>query len=253
MRNVNKGGSHAVVELCKLGSHGCTKLCVQVGERLVEQEDLRVADDCTSQSDTLFLTAGQRLRLSVEQVRDIQNARGFLNLLLDDFLRNFAQLQTERHVLEHRHMRIQSVVLEHHCDLTILRCNIVDQTVADAQFAFGNLFQTRDHTQGCGFTATGRSDQNQKLLVFDLQIEIGNGSYAARILFIDMLQRYACHLFVILLCPVRDNKITSIIVPDFCPKRKSLFLQIFRLGFVQHCQIGSFFCEQNADLGFSTP
>ena len=83
-------------------------------------------------------------------------------------------------------MRIQCVVLEHHRDLTILRSHVVNEAVADEQFAFADLLQTRDHTERRGFAATGRSDEHEKLLVLDFQIEVGNSGNAARILLINV-------------------------------------------------------------------
>ena len=80
MGNVDEGRAESLVNLGELGSHLRTELCVEVRQRLVEQEYLRVTDDSTAERNTLLLTAGQSLRLSVEQVRDIQDAGGFLNL-----------------------------------------------------------------------------------------------------------------------------------------------------------------------------
>ena len=82
------------------------------------------------------------------------------------------QLQSEGQVVIHGHVGIQSIVLEDHGDVTVLGGHVVDQTAADVQLAFGNLFQTGDHTQGSGLTAAGRTDQNDKFLVLDLQVEL---------------------------------------------------------------------------------
>lgn len=47
--------------------------------------------------------------------------------------------------------------------------------VADVQFAFGDLFEACDHTEGRGFTTSGRADENDKFFVFDFKAEIVNG------------------------------------------------------------------------------
>ena len=109
VRNVNERGLNVLVQLRKLGSHRGTQLCVQVGQRLVKKEDLGLTDDSTPESDTLFLTAGQSLRLSVEQVGDVVDLSSLFNKLLDLVLRNLTELQTESHVVEYGHVRIQSV------------------------------------------------------------------------------------------------------------------------------------------------
>ena len=192
--NVDKSGTDAVVQLGQLGSHGCTELCVQVGQRLVKQEYHGVTDDCTSQRNTLFLTAGQSLRLSVEQVADVKDAGSFFHTAFDFFLRRLVELQTECHVFKHGHMRIQGVVLEHHCNLSVLRGNIVDQSVTDIELTFRDFLQTRNHTQGCRFSATGRTDQYKKLLVLDFKVKIGYGCDTAGIFLENVSQGYACHV-----------------------------------------------------------
>ena len=90
-------------------------------------------------------------------------------------------------------MRVQSVVLEHHGDVAVFRGNIVDQAFTDVHFALGDFFQTCDHTQGGGLTAAGRTDENDKFLISDLQVEILNGSNIARIDFVNMTATNAGH------------------------------------------------------------
>ena len=77
--NVDEGGAEAEVELGQLGSHLGTELRVQVGQRFVQKEDLRFTDNRTAQRNTLTLTTGQSLRLTVEQVGDVEDAGGFFN------------------------------------------------------------------------------------------------------------------------------------------------------------------------------
>ena len=177
------------MDLGKLSSHRRTELRVEVRQRLVKKEYLRVADDSASERDTLLLTARQSLRLSVKQVGDVEDTSGLFDLSLDLFLRGLAEFQTERHVVKHRHMRIQSVVLEHHRDIAVLRSDVVYELVADEELALGDLLKSRDHTKGGGFTATGRSDENDELLVLNFKAEVGYGGDAAGIFLIDMLQR----------------------------------------------------------------
>ena len=66
--NVDEGGSQLLVQLDDLGTHAGTQLSIQVGQRLIEQEDGRVTNHGTAQRNTLTLTTGQSLRLTVEQV-----------------------------------------------------------------------------------------------------------------------------------------------------------------------------------------
>ena len=134
-----------------------------------------------------------------------------------------AQLQSEGHVIINGHVGVQSVVLENHGDIAVLRSHVVDQAVADVQLAVGDVFQAGDHTQGGGLTAAGGADQDDEFLVLDVQIEglhsdnafvgdlkIGllSGFFAFLLLFLlgvvavkgvdflDVLQGYTCHCFL---------------------------------------------------------
>ena len=193
MGNVDEGGLQALMQLGDFGTHLHAQLSVQVGQRFVEQEDLRLTDDSTAQSNTLTLAAGQSLRLTVQQVVNAQNAGSFFHAALDFVLGGLAQLQAERHVVEHGHVRIQRVVLEHHRDIAILRSNVVNQLVADIQFAVGDFFQAGNHAQGGGLAAAGRADQNDKFLVLDVEVEVADSRHAAGVHLVDVLQGYTCH------------------------------------------------------------
>ena len=113
MRNVDEGGLELLMKLGELGSHRCTQFSIEVGERLVEQEDLRLTDYCTAESDTLLLTTGKSLGLTVEQVSDVEYTSSFFNAALDLFFADLAQLEAECHVIKHGHMRIKFGALFH--------------------------------------------------------------------------------------------------------------------------------------------
>jgi hypothetical protein len=177
------------VDLGKFGSHGCTELSVKVGKRFVEKEYLRVTNDCTTESNTLLLTTGESLRLSVKEVSDVEDAGSFFNAALDFFLRSLAELKTECHVVEYGHVRVKSVVLEYHRDVTVLRSNVVNELVTDEEFAFGDFFKTCDHTESGGLTATGRTYENKEFLVLDFKAEVRYSGNAAGIFLVDVLER----------------------------------------------------------------
>ena len=181
------------MQLGNFSTHRNAQLGVEVGQRFVHQEDLRFANDGAAEGNTLTLAAGQSLRLTVEQVFDIEDLRRFMHALVDLRLGGLAQLEAERHVIVNRHVRIQSVVLEHHRDVAILRGDVVDELVGDVEFAVADFFQAGHHAQGGGLTATGRADENDKFLILDIQAEVADRGHTAGVHFVDVLQGYACH------------------------------------------------------------
>ena len=124
---------------------------------------------------------------------DVQDLGGFLHAAVDFLLGRLAQLQAERHVVVHRHVRVQSVVLEHHCDIAIFRGDVIHQLIADIEFTIGDFLKACNHAQRGGFTTARRTNQYDKLFVLNVQIEIADSRYATRINLVDVFQRQTCH------------------------------------------------------------
>ena len=171
VRDVDRGGAHLLVHALDLGAHLHAQLGVEVRERLVEQEHLRIAHDRAAHRDALALPAGQLARLALEQFLDVEDAGRLLHALVDLVLRILLQPQPERHVLVDRHVRIERVVLEHHRHVAVFRRHVVDHVAVDRDLAAGDLFQPGDHAQGRRLAAARRADQHDELLVGDIEID----------------------------------------------------------------------------------
>ncbi len=147
MRDIDKGRAEPLVQLADLRARLDAQLGVEVGQRLVHQEHRRVAYDGTSERHALALAARERFGLAIEILRDREHVRRLLDTLVDLRLGYLAQLETERHVVVDRHVRVQGVALEHHRDVAILRRDVVDTPVANVDRAVSDLFQSRQQAQ----------------------------------------------------------------------------------------------------------
>src|SRR5690606_39389183 len=63
----------ALMQLLDLRAHLDAQLGVEVGERLVEEEDLRVAHDRAAHGDALALTARELAREAVEELLEAED------------------------------------------------------------------------------------------------------------------------------------------------------------------------------------
>ena len=90
--DVDHRSLEAVVQGGNLCAHLDTKFCVEVGERFVKEEYLGLADDCAAYCNTLSLSTGEGLGLSVKQFFDLEDLGCFTYTLIDLFLGELADL-----------------------------------------------------------------------------------------------------------------------------------------------------------------
>ena len=191
--DVDEGGLELLVQPADLSPHGGAQLGIQVGQRLVQQEDGGVADHGPAQGHALALAAGQGLGLAVEQVLQIQGLGRLMDPPVDLILGDLLLEQAEGDVLVDGHMGVQGVVLEDHGDVTVLGGHIVDHPVADVQLAAADVLQAGDHPQSGGFAAARGAHQDDELLVLDLQVQVGDNGDVAGVGLLNVLECDACH------------------------------------------------------------
>src|SRR5690606_28723344 len=88
----------------------------------------------------------------------------------------------EGHVLEHRHVRVERVVLEHHGDAALGGGKLVDALAVDVDRAAVDLLQPGDGAQQGGLAAAGRADEDGELLLLDRQVDAADHLHVAEAL-----------------------------------------------------------------------
>ncbi len=163
--NVERGHTKLPLQFADLDPHLHPQLGVEIGQRFVEQEHRRLAHDGAAHRDPLPLPAGQRARLAVEVVRQLQHLRRRGHAVGDFRLGHACDFQPIGHVVEHAHMRIERVVLEHHGDVAIHRLDLVHAVAADADIARRHGLQPCNHAQQRRFPATGWADDDDEFAI----------------------------------------------------------------------------------------
>ena len=131
MRDIDRGCLDAPVQLGDLEPHLHPQAGIEIGQRFVEQESLRITNDGPPHGDTLTLPARQLPRPTLQQGRQFQGFGGLPHALVDHLWILVAHAQPKPHVLGHRHMRIERVILEHHGDVAVARPHLVHHRAAD--------------------------------------------------------------------------------------------------------------------------
>ena len=184
--DVDHGGLEPLVEGGDLGPHLHAELGVEVGERLVEEEDLRLADDRAAEGDALPLAAGELAGAAIEHAGDAEGLGGVGGAAFDLGPRRAAHLQAEGEVLPDGHVGVEGVVLEDHRDVAMAGLDFVDAAVADADFAGGDLLKPGEHAQRGALAAARGADEDDELAVGDLEIEIAHGVKAVGVVLVDV-------------------------------------------------------------------
>ena len=168
MGDVDHGGDEVAVQLAEFDPHVAAQGGVEVGQRLVEEEDLGVAHDGAADGDALALTAGQLAGFQGAACRSVAGSRRRLaDLGFHLGLGQFLHAQREGDVFEDRQMRVKRVGLEHHRDAAIHRGEVGHIDAVDDDLARGGGFQPGDDAQKGGLAAARGADEDDEFLVAD--------------------------------------------------------------------------------------
>ena len=176
--NVNKSGIQLLAQLYYFGTHLASKLCIKVGKRLVHKKKLWFAHNGPANGNTLALSAGKSLWFSAKIFRKAKNLCRFAHFFIDLFFGSMAHFKAEGHVIINVHVRKKRIVLKNHGNITLFRSKIVYPFGAYVNVAGRWVFKSGNYAQGGGFSAAGRTDQNNKFLIRNLDGKIPYGGNA---------------------------------------------------------------------------
>jgi len=155
--NVNGRDLQFVAQMLEFRTHGDSQLRIQIRQGFIHQEHLRSAHDRPGKRDALPLSAGQLTGLAFKEVRQLDSGCHAFHQRRDLRPFNPPHFQRVSDVVENRHVRIESVVLEDHGHVPVFRKVFIDHAVTDPDFAVRWLFKPGDHPHCRGFPASGRT------------------------------------------------------------------------------------------------
>ncbi len=154
MGDVKHGGGEAGVKAGNLRPHEEAGRSVEIGQGLVEQEDLWAPDKGAAEGDPLALAARKIGRFTVQASSEFESLRSVLHAPGNLRPRNMPKLQPEDQIVINRHMGVEGIILEDHGDITVLGRKVVDNLAVDGDGTGGGRFEAGDEAQGRGFATT---------------------------------------------------------------------------------------------------
>ena len=172
VRHVDRGDAELLLELADLRPHLHADLGVEIGERLVEQQHLRIQHERTRQRHALLLPARQLAGITIAQPGETHLLQHRSHPPGPVGRGDLAQLQAVRDVLGHRHVRPQRIVLEHHADAALVRRHVVDHAIAETDLARVRRVETGQEPQQRGLAAARRTEEGEHLALLDRQADV---------------------------------------------------------------------------------
>ena len=131
MGDIDHRGAQLTAQPDKLKPHLHPELGVEVRQRLVEKKHFGFAHDGPADGDALALAAGKFPWPAAKNFGNLQDTRRPLDLGTDFVPGRLGNAKSESHILKHRHMRIERIVLKHHGNATLRRRQIINPGTAD--------------------------------------------------------------------------------------------------------------------------
>jgi hypothetical protein len=165
--HVHRGDAEILLQLADLGAHLQAHFRVEVGERLIEQEDLGIQHQSAGERHALLLPARELPRVALAEAAQPQIVQHLHNAGVDPGRCDLPQLEPVADVLLHRHVRPQGVVLEHHADAALIRRHIVHDAISEADCSVVGSVEARDQPEQRGLPAPRRTEEREQLTLLD--------------------------------------------------------------------------------------
>ena len=181
----------ALLDTANLLTHLKAQARIQIGERLVEQQQARILDQRASNGHALLLAAGELRRPAVHQHVHMHQLRDFLRPLDALRLGDLLRLQGEADVAHHRHVRVERVILENQADAALFRRQLRHVLIVKVDLAAGHREDAGEHVQQRALAAARRAQQGNQLSILQRRAEFADRRHIGKAL-CDMIE-YNAH------------------------------------------------------------
>ena len=157
VRDKNAGHVQVVVQAAQPAAQFFAHLGVQRAKGFVQQQNLGLYRQGTGQGNALALAAGELCRVAVGEPIELHQAQQRMHFFFDDRLgrpgRARLHAQAKGHVVKHRHVAEQCIVLKHKAHIALAHIEVGGVLAAEQNIAVVGSFQPGNDAQQRGFSA----------------------------------------------------------------------------------------------------
>ena len=172
VRDKDEGDPGRLLDVFQLLLHILAQLQVQRGERLVQQQHLRPADQGACDRHALLLSAGEAGDAALFKALERHKRQHFVDALIDLRFRHLLLAQREGDVFKHVQVREERIALEDRVDVALVGRDGRDLLAHENDLALVGRFKAADDAQRRRFAAAGGTEKRQKFVVIDVQIDM---------------------------------------------------------------------------------
>lgn len=168
-----------IVDVADAGAKHDAQPVIEMGQRFVEQKDMRFADQRPRQADALALAAGEVSGFPLQELRQLELLRDIAHTPIDFRPRNLPVTEREGEVLVHRERRIEGIGLEGERDVPLPRRAFVDAMPVDQDVPLGDRLEPGNHAHRRTLAAAGRTEEREELAIVGSEVDIVDGDHRA--------------------------------------------------------------------------
>ena len=176
----DEGDAEFLPDLLEFVAHGLAQFQIQCGQRLVQQQHLGFRGQGPGQRHPLLLAARKLGRAPLGILRQPDQFQHLVRAPMD-FLRGSAlHLEPEAHIVADAHVGKQRVMLEYGVDGAPVRRQFLDILAEQSQGSLADVLESADDPKQCGLAAARGTQQGEKFIVLNLEMDIVKRTHRVR-------------------------------------------------------------------------
>ena len=170
--DIDKGFFGLLLDFLQLELHAFAQLEVERAERLVQQNNIGIANQRARNGNALLLTAGKLCHRAFFITLEVNDGKHFHYFLFDFVFRKLFELQPKGNVIKHVQVGEQRILLKDGVDIPLVRRKSVNALAVKDDVAAVRLNKAADDAQRCGFAAAAGTENRNEFLFVNIKVDI---------------------------------------------------------------------------------